>query len=236
MFLVISLRWYSPQLFSSEPSGQSFSPLQNRPRSTHMLSPQAKNPSWHSGSSVQSSGFTLRSLLFRWQFLTASFQSHVCFSMSKYRPAGQRIACRPCEFKEIRQRMQLVFIVNKIQFYVSFFLIVDLTIIQQQLQNNEMIIHLRKMYTGSHHGNCHCCRPPNGTIRRHPYLCTAPVRRTPPSFRRPQWWPVASIGWRNRLEQIIYSSISRCLNYKCSFIWYLSCFLSNLCAFLMAFK
>lgn len=60
-------------------------------------SPQAKKPSWHNGSSVYKSGLTLRSLLFILQFLTASFQSHVCFSMSKYRPAGQRIAWRPWE-------------------------------------------------------------------------------------------------------------------------------------------
>lgn len=53
-------------------------------------------PSWHSGSSVDRMGFTLRSFSFLRQFFTWSFQSHVCFSMSNARPAGQRIACKPC--------------------------------------------------------------------------------------------------------------------------------------------
>lgn len=74
---------------------QSFSPLQNSPLSTQFPSPQAKNPSWQSGSSVISRGFIFLSLFFNLQFFTASFQSQVCFSMSKYRPAGQRMACRP---------------------------------------------------------------------------------------------------------------------------------------------
>lgn len=87
-----------PQLFSSEPSVQSRSPLQKSPRSMQLPSPQAKKPSWHKGSSVYSSGFTLRSLFFSLQFLTESFQSHVCFSMSKNRPAGHRIACRPWKY------------------------------------------------------------------------------------------------------------------------------------------
>lgn len=90
-----SLVEHLPQLFSSDPSVQSFSPLQKSPRSMQLPSPQAKNPSWHSGSSVTSSGLTLRSLFLSLQFFTASFQSHVCFSMSKYRPAGHRMACRP---------------------------------------------------------------------------------------------------------------------------------------------
>lgn len=73
-----------------------FSPLQNRPRSMQSPLPQANWPSsLHTGSSVYSKGFTLRSLFLSLQFLTASFQSHVCFSMSKYRPAGHRIACKP---------------------------------------------------------------------------------------------------------------------------------------------
>lgn len=74
---------YLPQLFSSDPSAQSFSPLQKSPRSIQLLSPHAKKPSWHSGSSVISNGFTLRSLFLSLQFFTESFQSHVCFSMSK---------------------------------------------------------------------------------------------------------------------------------------------------------
>lgn len=86
-----------PHEFSSEPSVQSFSPLQNKPRSMQFPSPHAKNPSWHNGSSVTKSGFTFRSLFLSLQFLTASFQSQVCFSMSKYKPAGQRIAWRPCK-------------------------------------------------------------------------------------------------------------------------------------------
>lgn len=75
--------WHLPQEFSSDPSVQSFSPLQNRPRSIQLPSPQARKPSWQSGSSVMSNGLTLRSLFFSLQFLTASFQSQVCFSISK---------------------------------------------------------------------------------------------------------------------------------------------------------
>lgn len=91
-----------PHEFSSEPSVQSFSPLQNRPRSIQLPSPQARNPSWQSGSSVISRGLIFRSRLLLLQFLTASFQSHVCFSMSKYRPAGHRMACRPWTKKDKR--------------------------------------------------------------------------------------------------------------------------------------
>ena len=80
---------------SSEPSLQSFSPLQKRTRSMQLPSPQAKKPSWHNGSSVKSRGFTFFSLVLASQFLTESFQSQVCFSMSKAKPAGQRMACRP---------------------------------------------------------------------------------------------------------------------------------------------
>lgn len=86
---------YLPQEFSSDPSAQSFSPLQKSPRSIQFPSPQAKNPSWHKGSSVIRRGFTLRSLFFNLQFFTAPFQSQVCFSISKNKPAGQRMACRP---------------------------------------------------------------------------------------------------------------------------------------------
>jgi len=35
------------------------------------------------------------SLVLASQFLTDAFQSQVCFSMSKDKPAGQRMACRP---------------------------------------------------------------------------------------------------------------------------------------------
>lgn len=84
-----------PQEFSSDPSLQSFSPLQKSPRSIQFPSPHARKPSWQSGSSVIKSGLTFLSLLFNLQFLTAFFQSHVCFSISKYKPAGQRIAWRP---------------------------------------------------------------------------------------------------------------------------------------------
>lgn len=82
-------------MFSSDPSAQSFSPLQNKPRSIHWPSPQANECSGQRGSSVFKSGLTLRSLFLILQFRTASFQSHVCFSISKNKPAGQRIACRP---------------------------------------------------------------------------------------------------------------------------------------------
>ena len=40
-------------------------------------------------------GFSLRTGSFRSQLVTAAFQSHVCFSMSKASPDGQRMACRP---------------------------------------------------------------------------------------------------------------------------------------------
>uniref|UniRef100_A0A8D8RH77 Uncharacterized protein n=1 Tax=Cacopsylla melanoneura TaxID=428564 RepID=A0A8D8RH77_9HEMI len=80
------------QVFSSEPSVQSFSPLQNKPRSIQAPSPQAKKPSWQRGSSVYRRGLTFLSLFFSLQFLTAPFQSQVCFSMSKYKPAGHLMA------------------------------------------------------------------------------------------------------------------------------------------------
>ena len=83
------------QAFSSEPSLQSLSPLQKRPRAIQLPSPQAKLFSGHSGSSVKSRGLTFFSLVLLSQFLTDAFQSQVCFSMSKAKPAGQRIACRP---------------------------------------------------------------------------------------------------------------------------------------------
>lgn len=109
--------WNSPHEFSSEPSAQSFSPLQKSPRSMQFPSPHAKNPSWQSGSSVTNSGFTLRSLLLSLQFLTASFQSHVCFSMSKKRPAGQRIAWRPCAQRIARMALiwNLIFFIISLQ-------------------------------------------------------------------------------------------------------------------------
>lgn len=74
---------YEPQLFSSDPSEQSFSPLQKSPRSIQDVSAHAKKPSWQSGSSVTSKGLALRSLFLSLQLLTASFQSQVCLSMSK---------------------------------------------------------------------------------------------------------------------------------------------------------
>ena len=83
------------QEFSSEPSLQSGTPLQKASLSRQVPSWQANWPSWHRGSSVLRIGFNLRSCSFCSQFLTADFQSHVCFSMSKAKPAGQRMACKP---------------------------------------------------------------------------------------------------------------------------------------------
>lgn len=83
------------QEFSSEPSLQSFSPLQKRPLSIQLPSPQARLFSWQMGSSVKRRGLTFFSLVFRSQFLTDHFQSQVCLPISKYRPAGQRMAWRP---------------------------------------------------------------------------------------------------------------------------------------------
>merc|ERR1719397_705333 len=84
------------QAFSSEPSLQSLTPLQKRPRSMQLPSPQASQFSCgHSGSSVTNSGFTFFSLVSLSQFFTAHFQSQVCFSRSKASPGGHRIACRP---------------------------------------------------------------------------------------------------------------------------------------------
>lgn len=82
-FFFFSTQINLPQTFSSEPSGQSFSPLQKRPRSIQVLSPHASEPSWQSGSSVYKSGFAFRSLFFNLQLCTASFQSQVCLSISK---------------------------------------------------------------------------------------------------------------------------------------------------------
>lgn len=109
--------WHSPHEFSSEPSAQSFSPLQKSPRSMQFPSPQARNPSWQSGSSVTNSGFTLRSLFLSLQFLTASFQSQVCLSISKKRPAGQRIACRPCSLRVEKMALiwNLTFVITCMQ-------------------------------------------------------------------------------------------------------------------------
>ena len=88
---------FLPQAFSSEPSLQSFSPLQKRPLSIQFPSPQAKKFSWQMGSSVRSNGLTFLSLVFMSQFLTEAFQLQVCFSMSNARPAGHLMACRPCK-------------------------------------------------------------------------------------------------------------------------------------------
>lgn len=45
IFYVLKIRLNVPHEFSSDPSVQSFSPLQKRPRSIQVPSPQAKNPS-----------------------------------------------------------------------------------------------------------------------------------------------------------------------------------------------
>lgn len=140
---------YLPQLFSSEPSEQSFSPLQNRPRSIQLPSPQARKPSWHRGSSVKSNGFTLRSLFFNLQFFTESFQSQVCLSMSKYKPAGQRIACRPY---------------NKL-----------LSLLRRNRLNSDLSV-LPKMCTGLRHDSYLPPQPPAGTIHQHLYLCKVQLR------------------------------------------------------------
>merc|ERR1712027_49917 len=81
--------------FSSDLSLQSCSPLQKRPRSMQLPSPQARKFSWQIGSSVTSRGLIFLSRVFMSQFLTASLQLQVCFSMSKAKPAGHRMACRP---------------------------------------------------------------------------------------------------------------------------------------------
>ena len=100
-FLVESVLHYNdqinnlPQAFSSEPSLQSFSLLQKRPLSIQFPSPHARKFSWHKGSSVYNKGLTFFSLVLDSQFLTERFQSQVCFSMSKAKPAGHRIAWRP---------------------------------------------------------------------------------------------------------------------------------------------
>ena len=83
------------QEFSSEPSLQSATPLQKTSLSKQVPSWHANWPSWHRGSSVLKMGFNLRSCSLRSQFFTAAFQSQVCFSMSKAKPAGQRMACKP---------------------------------------------------------------------------------------------------------------------------------------------
>ena len=98
----LSSAWYRsefsvnlPQEFSSDPSVQSGTPLQKRLRSIHVPSWQANMPSWQRGSSVDRIGLNLRTFSLMRQFFTCSFQSQVCFSISKARPAGQRIACKP---------------------------------------------------------------------------------------------------------------------------------------------
>jgi len=44
--VIVIINSYEPQEFSSEPSGQFFSPLQNSPRSIQDLSPQDNSPSY----------------------------------------------------------------------------------------------------------------------------------------------------------------------------------------------
>ena len=84
-----------PQAFSSDPSLQSLFPSQKRPLSMQMESPHASFPISQRGSSVLSRGWTFLSLVSLSQFFTAHFQSQVCFSRSKARPGGHRMACRP---------------------------------------------------------------------------------------------------------------------------------------------
>ena len=86
---------HSPHAFSSEPSVQSFFPSQKRSLLIQMESPHASLLFSQRGSSVLSRGFTFFSLVSLSQFFTAHFQSHVCFSRSKARPGGHRMACRP---------------------------------------------------------------------------------------------------------------------------------------------
>jgi len=86
---------YIPQAFSSEPSLQSFFPSQKSSLLIQMASPQASLLSSQSGSSVTSSGFTFFSFVSLSQFVTAHFQSQVCFSRSKASPGGHLIACSP---------------------------------------------------------------------------------------------------------------------------------------------
>lgn len=47
--VIVIINSYEPQEFSSEPSGQFFSPLQNSPRSIQDLSPQDSSPSYSNG-------------------------------------------------------------------------------------------------------------------------------------------------------------------------------------------
>lgn len=140
---------YLPQVFSSEPSEQSFSPLQNKPLSIQFPSPQARKPSWQRGSSVNSKGFTLRSLFFNLQFFTESFQSQVCLSMSKYNPAGQRMAWRPC---------------NKL-----------LSLLRRNRLNSDLSV-LPKMCTELRHDSYLPLPPPTGTIHQHLYLYKVQLR------------------------------------------------------------
>merc|ERR1711962_1007970 len=83
------------QAFSSEPSVQSFLPSQKRSLFIQIESPQASLFTSQRGSSVLNRGFTFFSLVSLSQFLTAHFQSQVCFSRSKARPGGHLIACKP---------------------------------------------------------------------------------------------------------------------------------------------
>merc|ERR1711899_285926 len=83
------------QAFSSEPSLQSLLPSQKSPLSMQMESPQASLPISQRGSSVLRRGCTFLSLVSLSQFFTAHFQSQVCFSRSKARPGGHRMARRP---------------------------------------------------------------------------------------------------------------------------------------------
>ena len=97
------MKYNLPQTFSSDPSLQSALPSQKSSLLMQTRSPQASllvSSGPHTGSSVTNKGLAFFSFCSLSQFVTAAFQSHVCFSRSKASPGGHRICWRPYGEKE----------------------------------------------------------------------------------------------------------------------------------------
>ena len=87
-----------PQEDSSDPSLQSGVPSQKRSLRTQTTvdcSPQASSPLSHSSSELLILGRAFLVCVFLSQLSTNCRQLQLCFSTSKARPGGHRMACRP---------------------------------------------------------------------------------------------------------------------------------------------
>ena len=86
--------WSTVQAFSSDPSEQSRLSSQNNFLSIHSPLPHCNWPSGQTGSSVFKLGRTRLGFDNLSQFSTLAFQSQVCLSISKAKPAGHLTAAR----------------------------------------------------------------------------------------------------------------------------------------------